>query len=600
MKRNLIIIWAILYIGFLTAQPCFPEGLVFKTQEELNQFPIDNPNCTIIEGDLSIDGYWIDDLSPLSNIMEIQGNFTHYYNAYLYDFTGMDKLTKIGGTFRVANSKIEQFIGLENLDSIGGNFELEFNNAAMTLDGLESLKTIGGSLIIGGQAWSGNPYLGNISGLSNLDHVGGDIQIMGSEWLQDLNGLEKIDSVFGSITIGYDVSGENLALKSMKGLDNLKYVQGDLVVESCPVLNDLSALSSLTSIEGTLRLTELDALEDVSAIYTLQDLGGLVIELLPRLKKLEGPENIDSLPLGLSLFLLDSLNTITGLNGLQFVGDDLELEDLYLLKSLDGLQNLEQVEEDVYIEYNYELESLQGLEKLTKVGGYLSLYRSPFVQDLSPFSALQLIDGGLEIGRMHGLKTLEGMSKLEFIGNLSIDYNDSLISLKGLENAQTENCYMFINNNSLLTDITGIQHLDPEAFSYISIKENPLLSDCAISSICGYFALADANIIIENNMEGCMNNEEVEYACKVLANNSLTSIEINIFPNPGAEYLFLNYELDAICNYIILYDIDGLKKADWPTFECKLYVGDLPSGIYYLQLGLKNGHRVTRKVILSR
>jgi hypothetical protein len=47
------------------AQPCLPGGITFSTQEQINNFQTNYPNCTEIEGDVIIGG---DDISNLNGL----------------------------------------------------------------------------------------------------------------------------------------------------------------------------------------------------------------------------------------------------------------------------------------------------------------------------------------------------------------------------------------------------------------------------------------------------------------------------------------------------------------------------------------------------
>ena len=598
MKRYLISLIAVFIFCSTIAQPCFPDGIVFKTQEALNQFPIDNPNCTIIEGDLAIEGFWIDDLSPLSNIIEIQGNFTHYYNAYLYDFIGLENLTKVGGTFRVANSKIQQFIGLEHLESIGGNFELEMNNSWLNLNGLEKLKSIGGNLILGEDGYKGNPYLHSIEGLMNVEKIGGHLKIYGSDSLKDLTGLEKIDSVFGNIIIG-STTGPMPSLKSLDGLDNLTFVGGRFEIDSCSVLQDITALSNIKEIQGKLIFWRIDSLKDISALGQLENLGALEMFRLPVLQNLEGLEKIETLE-ELSLFYLDSLSSLVGLNNLNFVEKRVKIWDMYALTSLDGLHSLKNIGGDLSIEYNYVLENFQDLENLETVGGDVSFYRIYKIQDLSDFKALHFIGGELDVSRMHGLKSLEGMSKLETISGLYISYNESLISFDGLENVQLidEWSYIYINDNPSLLDITAIQNLDPQNIQSISINDNLMLSNCAIESICTLLTIPGANIVIENNAAGCLSNEEVDDICTPSGIEPLSIINLSIYPNPATDWIYFETEPVRFIQHINLYTTQGELVRTKYGINDKLSVGNLDAGMYYLQLGFQDHSRSIVKIVI--
>ena len=50
--KKLYILLAIIFTTTATfSQPCLPEGITFSTQQQIDDFPNDFPNCTEIEGD---------------------------------------------------------------------------------------------------------------------------------------------------------------------------------------------------------------------------------------------------------------------------------------------------------------------------------------------------------------------------------------------------------------------------------------------------------------------------------------------------------------------------------------------------------------------
>jgi len=60
MKKTIIIIIIILISFFeksLMSQSCLPEGIIFNTQDQIDNFQVNYPNCTKIEGNVTIQGY---------------------------------------------------------------------------------------------------------------------------------------------------------------------------------------------------------------------------------------------------------------------------------------------------------------------------------------------------------------------------------------------------------------------------------------------------------------------------------------------------------------------------------------------------------------
>lgn len=108
-------------------------------------------SCTTISGNLFIRCYWCVDITDLDALTAISGSLSIYQSYALTNLDGLSSLRSIGGAL-----------------AIPGNG----NDALTNLDGLGALTTIGDSVIIG-NAYGGNPALANLDGLSALTTVGG-------------------------------------------------------------------------------------------------------------------------------------------------------------------------------------------------------------------------------------------------------------------------------------------------------------------------------------------------------------------------------------------------------------------------------------------
>jgi len=75
MKNFTLIIFIIFHSSLFTfhlfSQPCLPEGITFSTQEQIDSFQSDYPNCTEIEGGVVIEGIDITNLDGLEVITSI-------------------------------------------------------------------------------------------------------------------------------------------------------------------------------------------------------------------------------------------------------------------------------------------------------------------------------------------------------------------------------------------------------------------------------------------------------------------------------------------------------------------------------------------------
>ena len=209
MKAIFLFINFILVIQLsLSSQSCLPEGITFLNQQEIDNFQTNFPGCSIIEGDVWIHGYDIDNLNGLSILTEIGGELlvdsTHLTdlqglnslttigkdlqisrNNFLYHLNGLDALTEISGPIYVSFSGVENFLGMPEIASIGG-LEIYYTGTK-SFDGLQGITSINGNLnLINGY------YLNSLTGLENVQSINGFLQIF-LTGLKDLSGLDNID-----------------------------------------------------------------------------------------------------------------------------------------------------------------------------------------------------------------------------------------------------------------------------------------------------------------------------------------------------------------------------------------------------------------------
>jgi len=199
---------------------CLPEGISFSTQEEIDNFQINYPGCTEIEGDVNI-GYFspngtnINNLEGLSTINTIGGDLTIICND-IPNFSGLDNLVSVGGSLEIhSNHNITNMTGFENLVSVGLELGIHNSNGLQDLSGLENLSFIGGSLTIGIFDY-GNPSLSNIQSLEGLLSIGGSLEINSNDILTSLEGLENITvSSISDLLITYNASLTTCEIQSI-------------------------------------------------------------------------------------------------------------------------------------------------------------------------------------------------------------------------------------------------------------------------------------------------------------------------------------------------------------------------------------------------
>jgi hypothetical protein len=256
MKKLIFLIAAVAFSHLITfSQGCLPEGITFTSQAQIDSFQIIYPGCTEIGGEMTIEG-WTDvtNLNGLINITKIQGGLTISANYYLSDLEGLNNLDSIGGDLTLGsgcmwwgNYALTSLHGLENLTYIGGSLHLSDDQLLIDFSGLDNLTAIDGDLGIFGCI-----NLLNLNGLDNLTTLGGSFMLDGNN-LNSLTGLDKLTCIGGSLIIGHlhgtgseDCPEDNPNLSDISSLTNLTTINGELQISN----TSLKSLSGLENIDA--------------------------------------------------------------------------------------------------------------------------------------------------------------------------------------------------------------------------------------------------------------------------------------------------------------------------------------------------------------
>ena len=223
-KLSLITVILIFCCVWLSAQPCLPNGIEFNTQAQIDSFQINHPNCTEIEGGVSISGNDITNLNGLSVLTFIGGELGIAENDALTSLTGLDNLTAIGGELSIGNwfagnPLLTSLTGLDNVTTIGGGLSITNNGALTSLTGLDNLTAIGEDFLI-----EKNGNMISLTGLDNLTTIGGYLGIWHNHDLTSLTGLDNLTSIGGELGIV-----NNPVLTSLTGLDNIDATSIDML-----------------------------------------------------------------------------------------------------------------------------------------------------------------------------------------------------------------------------------------------------------------------------------------------------------------------------------------------------------------------------------
>jgi hypothetical protein len=256
--KELFISYILIAVGFtsLFCQPCLPEGITFTTQEQIDNFQINYPDCSVIEGSVTIFGDDITNLDGLFVLTKIQGNLEIEYTTNLTNLYGLSNISDISGNLDIFDNQfIQNLSGLDGLELLQGDLNISSNDNLINFVGLSNLSIIQGSFTI-----VGNDNLINLQGLNNLSQIEGGLFITYNDTINDLTGLENVHSI-GEVFIL-----SNYQLINLNGLSNVSSIEYGITLGGNWSLLDISALNNLNDLQGFI---------GISLNYSLTSLMGL-------------------------------------------------------------------------------------------------------------------------------------------------------------------------------------------------------------------------------------------------------------------------------------------------------------------------------------
>lgn len=137
-------------------------------------------------------------LQPLLSLRQISDWLALEGEGFAEGLLGLENLESIGG-LTLYDTDLIDLSGLDGLQQ-SGQIDLHLNSQLVSLDGLDSLHAIAGGLYLGSSLKGANGKLASIAALAALTTISGDLEIHGSS-LPDLTGLAQLESVGGSAHI---------------------------------------------------------------------------------------------------------------------------------------------------------------------------------------------------------------------------------------------------------------------------------------------------------------------------------------------------------------------------------------------------------------
>lgn len=630
----------------------------------------------------------ITDLSPLSDLSIIDGNLEIINNSSLTNINGLSSLTSINNNLEILdNNQLDYLHGLKFLTYVGGNLKIENNdilgyNSINDFCGIYTLlnaslpQGLNGTYIVENNAtnptqveildngscpcgYSGlyvplasqdavNNFIDNycenfigfisiydssdgtyditdLTPLSTLKNVYGNLHILFNNFLIDLNGLSSLKSVSGDLyifsnpnltnidaltnlkTSGYLRVQANYNLSNINGLSSLQSVNEDVFIFDNDYLLNLNGLSSLESVRGDLTILYNSTLgsngvTDYCGLYTLLDPANS--------QGLDGTYNTNynasnptqtdiinngSCPCGSGItvtlssqkevndFMIhycqkfsgnliiqddndgfDNITALSPLSDLLQIGGNLEIRYNNNLTNIEGLSSLISIGQNLVFYENPVLTNINGLSSLNTIGGYLSFNTNNVLLNTNGLSSLSFLGGGLAFYNNLALNDIDFFLLNSINGDLNFINNPSLVNLDGLSSLTSVNNYLYFYGNSSLNDITGLSQLESVGGNLTFSNNNALLNLNGLESL----ESVGASVYLNDNSS----------LIQIDALSALQTIGDNLYigENPLLENIDGLTNLESVGKYLYiqnnpaLTNIDGLSTLTTVNSDVKL------------------------------
>lgn len=328
--------------------------------------------------------------------------------------------------------------------------------------GLECVRRVTGDLVVAGEAL-------DVTGLSEINYVGGSVRIEYLRELDRLTGLQ-FSQVDGDVSIRFNIGLERVGM-----FRHVESIGGDLIIEDNDGLEILAGralqlVGGAVSIRNNLRLSDVTALSEVLEVNG----GGITITASPglgplnafgSLNEVAGPVVLDG-DIGNGAFA-----SLTSVPELQLVGADEP-------RTLDGFIRLQSVEGDFVINHGSNTGvNVFGFNSLNQVGGDLIIEDASVVSAhfLGGLRGLRQVGGTVRI-RSGGVVDVSFLERLTTVNSLQITGCPRLATIRGSNELRSIPGDLVFVNNASLASITGFTFLESVG-SDLQLKSNPLLSN---------------------------------------------------------------------------------------------------------------------------
>ena len=374
-------------------------------------------------------------------------------------------------------------------------------------------------------------------------------------------GANNYTDITGNLGIGLTPSSD---VTDLTPLSTLTSVSGELVIMSNPLLSNLDGLNNITTLGGDLILEENNVLNNIDALSTLTSVNSILMRRNKQITNLDCFSNITSLEL-IDLFFNEKLSNIGGLSNITSASGirvySIPITNLNTFRNITSLDQYLQIVGTL-------MNNLDGLDGLTSIGdGGLYIANNTLLTSLDRLSGLTTIGGGLGISynplltNLYGLNNLTSVGKpLPKNGGMQIAYNNMLTEFCGL--------FTLLNGGGLVGEGFAISNVPAQLYNVSGNLANPTEEEIIAGGACTTVAVKE-NFSLPTDFELNQNypnpfnpTTTIEYTIPDVASDfSLRNVELNIYDVLGKRVATLVNEAQSAGNYSVQFDASNLSSG---------------------------------------
>ncbi|QXP78915.1 MULTISPECIES: T9SS type A sorting domain-containing protein [Winogradskyella] len=371
-------------------------------------------------------------------------------------------------TLSIQGSGVSDITGLSFINSVQGNVLLYYLDNLLSLEGLQNITTISGKLDIKSLNASTD-----FSSLSNVTTVGGNLSINNCDSLTDMTSFSSITDVGGDFELK-----DNSSLVHLDDLNDVIIVGGLFLIDNNDAMTSINAFNFMSNVIEDISIKNNNSLLSVNAFNAVAGVQGSVsITNNTGLTEFVGANNLLNISSNLTisgnaiLQLDNAFNQLLSVSGNVLVLSNNQLQDIA------GFNSLSEVQGDFTVDNNDSLTEISGFNVLDNVGGNFVIDENIMLAQASGFYQLQTIQGDFAITYNDNFQDFSGFQNLSLInGEFEVRYNDSLINFNGLNSLTQINDALRIGSNLSLENLDGLENLTSLG-GYLGISNNTVLTN---------------------------------------------------------------------------------------------------------------------------